>query len=148
MLLTHYSRVTEIERMAGDLRRQIGELAALGRAADGKPDRGARLRTGVRELVLGWIRDHGTPLPAERVDELLCRSTSSSTPRASRPGWIGTGEDRACVIRNVARKEANMNSPRSSRRTFLTDDTRRVGARGVAAAPGRHRAGRAAGPTG
>ncbi len=71
MLLTHYSRVTEIERMAQDLRRQIGELAALGRAADGRPDRGARLRTGVRELVLGWIRDHGTPLPAERAEELV-----------------------------------------------------------------------------
>jgi glyoxylase-like metal-dependent hydrolase (beta-lactamase superfamily II) len=71
MLLTHYSRVTEVERMAGDLRRQIGELAALGRAADGKPDRGGRLRTGMRELVLGWIRDHGTPLPAERAEELV-----------------------------------------------------------------------------
>jgi glyoxylase-like metal-dependent hydrolase (beta-lactamase superfamily II) len=71
MLLTHYSRVTEIERLAGDLRRQIAELAALGRASDGTPDRGARLRAGVRELVLGWIRDHGTPLAIERVEELV-----------------------------------------------------------------------------
>jgi hypothetical protein len=71
MLLTHYSRVTEIERLAADLRRQIGELVALGRAADGQPDRAARLRTGVRELVHGWIRDHGTPLTAEAIDELV-----------------------------------------------------------------------------
>jgi len=71
MLLTHYSRVTEVERLAADLRRQTGELAALGRAADGTPDRAARLRQGVRELVLGWVRDHETPLAAERVDELL-----------------------------------------------------------------------------
>jgi glyoxylase-like metal-dependent hydrolase (beta-lactamase superfamily II) len=71
MLLTHYSRVTEIERLAAELRRQIGELAALGRAADDKPDRGARLRAGVRELVLGWVRDHGTPLTTERVSELV-----------------------------------------------------------------------------
>jgi glyoxylase-like metal-dependent hydrolase (beta-lactamase superfamily II) len=71
MLLTHYSRVTEIERLASDLRRQVGELAALGRAADAKPDRGARLRAGVRELVLGWIRDHGTPLPTDAVLELV-----------------------------------------------------------------------------
>ena len=71
MLLTHYSRVTEIERLAGDLRRQIGELVALGRAEDGKPDRAARLRAGVEELFLGWVRDHETPLPAERVRELL-----------------------------------------------------------------------------
>jgi len=71
MLLTHYSRVTEIERLAADLRRQIAELAALGRARDGTPDRGARLRAGVRDLVLGWIRDHGTPLAIERVEELV-----------------------------------------------------------------------------
>ena len=71
MLLTHYSRVTEIERLAGDLRRQIGELAALGRAADAKPDRAARLRASVRELVLGWVHDHGTPLAPDRVDALV-----------------------------------------------------------------------------
>ncbi len=71
MLLTHYSRVTEIERLAADLRRQIGELVALGRAAEGQPDRGARLRAGVRELVLGWISDHGTPLTTEAIDALV-----------------------------------------------------------------------------
>ncbi len=71
MLLTHYSQVTEIERLAGDLRRQIGELSALGRAADGKPDRAARLREGVRALVLGWVRDHGTPLSADAAEALL-----------------------------------------------------------------------------
>ena len=71
MLLTHYSRVVEIERLAGDLRRRTRELVALGRGEDAKPDRAARLRAGVAELLLGWVRDHGTPLPAERVRELL-----------------------------------------------------------------------------
>jgi len=71
MLLTHYSRVTEIERLAGELRHQIGELATLGLAADGTPDRAARLRQGVRELVHGWVQDHGTPLPLPAVDALL-----------------------------------------------------------------------------
>ena len=71
MLLTHYSRVTEIERLAGELRHQIGELATLGLAADGTPDRAARLRQGVRELVHGWVQDHGTSLPLPAVDALL-----------------------------------------------------------------------------
>jgi glyoxylase-like metal-dependent hydrolase (beta-lactamase superfamily II) len=71
MLLTHYSRVTEVERLACDLRRQIGELAALGRAADGKPDRASRLRQGVRALVHGWLRDHGTRLGAAAIDEIV-----------------------------------------------------------------------------
>jgi glyoxylase-like metal-dependent hydrolase (beta-lactamase superfamily II) len=71
MLLTHYSRVVEVERLAGDLGRRTLELAALGRAEDGRPDRAARLRAGVEELFLGWAGDHGTPLPAGRVRELL-----------------------------------------------------------------------------
>jgi glyoxylase-like metal-dependent hydrolase (beta-lactamase superfamily II) len=71
MLLTHYSRVVEIERLAADLRRQTRELVALGRAEDGKPDRAARLRRGVEELFLGWVEDHGTPRTRESVRELL-----------------------------------------------------------------------------
>ncbi len=71
MLLTHYSRVGDVERLAGDLRRRTLELAALGRREDAKPDRAARLRTGAAELFAGWARDHGTPLPEERVRELL-----------------------------------------------------------------------------
>jgi glyoxylase-like metal-dependent hydrolase (beta-lactamase superfamily II) len=71
MILTHYSRVTEIGRLAADLQREIGELVALGRREDGKRDRAAHLRAGVEELVLGWARDHGAPLPTERIRELL-----------------------------------------------------------------------------
>ena len=71
MLLTHYSRVTEIGRLDADLRRQIGELVALGKAEDGRRDRAARLRKGVEALFLGWVAEHGTPLPADRVRELL-----------------------------------------------------------------------------
>jgi hypothetical protein len=44
---------------------------ALGQAEDGKRDRAARLRKGVEALFLGWVADHGTPLPADRVRELL-----------------------------------------------------------------------------
>jgi len=71
MLLTHYSRVTEIGRMAAELHERIGELVALGQAEDGKRDRAVRLRKGVEALFLGWVAEHGTPLPAERVRELL-----------------------------------------------------------------------------
>jgi hypothetical protein len=71
MLLTHYSRVTEIARLAAELKERVGELAALGRALDGRPDRGARLREGVRERVFAWLAAHGTELPPERVEELV-----------------------------------------------------------------------------
>lgn len=71
MILTHYSRVTEIGRLAADLQRETGELVALGRREDGRRDRAAHLRAGVEELFLGWARDHGAPLPTERIRELL-----------------------------------------------------------------------------
>jgi len=71
MLLTHYSRVTEIGRMAAELHERIDELVALGQAESGGRDRAARLRKGVEALFLGWVAEHGTPLPADRVRELL-----------------------------------------------------------------------------
>jgi glyoxylase-like metal-dependent hydrolase (beta-lactamase superfamily II) len=71
MLLTHYSRVTAVDRLAIDLEREVGQLVTLARACAGRPDRRERLRAGVRELFLGWARDHATPLPPPRVEELL-----------------------------------------------------------------------------
>jgi glyoxylase-like metal-dependent hydrolase (beta-lactamase superfamily II) len=71
MLLTHYSRVVEVDRLADDLRREIREIVALGRVEDGKPDRAARLRRGLEELFLGWVEDHGATLSRDRARELL-----------------------------------------------------------------------------
>jgi glyoxylase-like metal-dependent hydrolase (beta-lactamase superfamily II) len=71
MYLTHYSRVAEVERLADRLKAEVGELVALGRAEDGKPDRAARLRKGVAALFLGWVKDHGSPLSPERALDLL-----------------------------------------------------------------------------
>ncbi len=91
MLLTHYSRVDEVARMADDLRRQIGELVALGRAEDGKPDRAARLRKGVEELFLGWVADHGTPIAPERVRELLAVDVEINSQGIE--VWLDRGRD-------------------------------------------------------
>jgi glyoxylase-like metal-dependent hydrolase (beta-lactamase superfamily II) len=71
MLLTHYSRVTEVARLAVELKERVAELATLGRALDGRADRGARLREGVRERVFAWLAAHGTELSPARVEELI-----------------------------------------------------------------------------
>jgi glyoxylase-like metal-dependent hydrolase (beta-lactamase superfamily II) len=71
MILTHYSRVTGVDRLAADLHRRIDDLVALGRALEATTDRGPRLRAGIRDLFLGWAREHGTPLAPDRVAELL-----------------------------------------------------------------------------
>ncbi len=71
VFLTHYSQVSEVERLAQVLKDRIDELVVLGRSADGRLDRAARLRAGVLELFLGWAHEHGTPLPEAAVRELL-----------------------------------------------------------------------------
>jgi glyoxylase-like metal-dependent hydrolase (beta-lactamase superfamily II) len=71
MLLTHYSRVREVETLAAELVAQIDALVAIALAADPHPQRAARLRAAVAELFVGRASDHGCPLPAERVRELL-----------------------------------------------------------------------------
>jgi glyoxylase-like metal-dependent hydrolase (beta-lactamase superfamily II) len=91
MLLTHYSRVVEVGRLAADQRRQVGELVALGRAEDGKPDRAARLRRGLEELFLGWVRDHGTPMPRESVRELLAVDVELNAQGLE--VWLDRGRD-------------------------------------------------------
>jgi glyoxylase-like metal-dependent hydrolase (beta-lactamase superfamily II) len=91
MLLTHYSRVVEVERLAEDLRGQIRQLVALGRAEDGKPDRGARLRRGVEELFLGWVEDHGPALPRDRVRELVAVDVELDSQGIE--VWLDRGRD-------------------------------------------------------
>lgn len=71
MLLTHYSRVTGVERLASDLYEQIDAHVALARAAHGRPDRHERLKAALLELFLGRAADHGSPVSPERAAELL-----------------------------------------------------------------------------
>jgi glyoxylase-like metal-dependent hydrolase (beta-lactamase superfamily II) len=71
MYLTHYSRVTDVPRLAATLRRQIRQLVALARAEDGRPERGRHLRAGVEQLFLAWVGEHETKLALPRVRELL-----------------------------------------------------------------------------
>jgi len=71
MLVTHYSRVTQIERLAADLHTQIDHLVDLARRCDGAPDRQARLEKGIEELFVGRALDHGSPLTPDRIRESL-----------------------------------------------------------------------------
>ena len=67
MLLTHYSQVTDVGRLAGVLLEQVGALVEMGREADGRPDRAAHLRAAVGEYLVGRAVDHGC---SQSPDEL------------------------------------------------------------------------------
>jgi len=71
MILTHYSRVTDVERLARELVDQVRAIAAMARAADGRPDRHDHLVRALDEYFLGRAVDHGCTLPPSRIRELL-----------------------------------------------------------------------------
>jgi hydroxyacylglutathione hydrolase len=76
LYLTHYSRVTEIPRLAASLRRQIEAIvAAAESAADAAwPDRAEcrrRIIEAIRRLWVELARAHGVADPERRVEEIL-----------------------------------------------------------------------------
>ncbi|RDZ27194.1 MBL fold metallo-hydrolase [Lysobacter silvisoli] len=71
MRLTHYGPVTDVAAMADALLSQIDAMVALARAADGRPDRHARLVASLGELYLARAAAHGCALAPEQVRELL-----------------------------------------------------------------------------
>ncbi len=71
MLLTHYSRVTDVERLAGVLLEQVRALVEMGRAADGRSDRAAHLRAALGEYFVGRAVDHGCSQPLDELREFL-----------------------------------------------------------------------------
>jgi glyoxylase-like metal-dependent hydrolase (beta-lactamase superfamily II) len=71
MFLTHYSRVTDLRRLAGDLIEQIDTMVSIAMMSEGRADRHQRLRDELAQLYVGRAREHGCPLSQEQVLDLL-----------------------------------------------------------------------------
>jgi glyoxylase-like metal-dependent hydrolase (beta-lactamase superfamily II) len=71
MFLTHYSRVTDIERLAHDLFVQIDAMVAIVRAHAGAADRHARITDDLADLYIARAQAHGCRFDAARTRELL-----------------------------------------------------------------------------
>jgi glyoxylase-like metal-dependent hydrolase (beta-lactamase superfamily II) len=69
--LMHYSRVTDLPRLAESLKAQIRELAAIARRHAAAADRDAAIRADMRALWLTLARRHGVALPESRIDDIL-----------------------------------------------------------------------------
>ena len=66
MYLTHYGRVGDVARLAGDLIEQIDAMVALARAADGHDDRHARLVQALTQLYVGRAERPWQPADGRR----------------------------------------------------------------------------------
>ncbi len=71
MYLTHYGRVEAVERLAADLHEQIDATVALARAADGLPDRQARLMEALAGLYAQRARRHGWTQGIDALKQIL-----------------------------------------------------------------------------
>jgi glyoxylase-like metal-dependent hydrolase (beta-lactamase superfamily II) len=71
MFLTHYSRVTGLEPLAGSLHEQIDAQVALGRGAAARADRGAYLRAAIADQFRARAADLECPLGGAAFDALL-----------------------------------------------------------------------------
>ncbi|WP_119717181.1 MBL fold metallo-hydrolase [Cognatilysobacter tabacisoli] len=69
--LTHYGRVGDVPRLAADLVGQIDAMVAIARAADGTPDRHARIVRELADLYVDRARAHGVAMDAAEVTALL-----------------------------------------------------------------------------
>ena len=71
MFLTHYSRVTGVERLARDLSEQIDAMVRIALAHAANADRHAAIMTALADLYVSRARAHGCTFDAVRVRELL-----------------------------------------------------------------------------
>lgn len=71
MYLTHYSRVTDVPRLAESLKLQIRQFVAIARKHRDDANRHEAISAGLRALWLELLRQHGCTLPEARIDELL-----------------------------------------------------------------------------
>jgi glyoxylase-like metal-dependent hydrolase (beta-lactamase superfamily II) len=71
LYLTHYSRVTEVPRLAESLKLQIREFVRIARGHRDAANRHEAISADMRGLWLELLRRHGCTLSDARIDELL-----------------------------------------------------------------------------
>lgn len=71
MYLTHFGEVRELERLGRELKGRVAAFAILGRALADAPDRGARLRGDMFELLCRWLDEHHYPGDRDERHRLL-----------------------------------------------------------------------------
>jgi glyoxylase-like metal-dependent hydrolase (beta-lactamase superfamily II) len=71
MFLTHYSRVTDVERLAHDLHEQIDAMVSIARRHAGDANRHALIMEDLAQSYISRVRTHGCALSDARIREVL-----------------------------------------------------------------------------
>ena len=71
MFLTHYSRVSDVARLAGDLHADLDTFVEIARSAGAGPDSGPQIRKSMYEHLEGRLARHGVRLSATQIHDVL-----------------------------------------------------------------------------
>ncbi len=69
--LTHYSRVTDLERLASDLHRGLRAFVAIAKSCAEASDRLACIKAAMRDYLAGRLDEHGYEGGADAIDQVL-----------------------------------------------------------------------------
>ncbi len=93
MYLMHFSRVTDVPRLAASLKEQIGALAAMARAHAADADPAAGIRADMLALWLQLARAHGSALPDAAIEQALAGDLTLNTQGLM--AWLARTRDKA-----------------------------------------------------
>lgn len=88
--LTHYGRVSGAQHLAQALREQIAAFVQIARDAAAAPQRQARIREQLRELLVARVREHGVQQPEAAVDAVLASDLELNAQGLV--AWLERGE--------------------------------------------------------
>lgn len=71
LFLMHYAGVTDVPRLAASMEHQVREFVRIARAHAGSPNREEEIRSDMRALWYGLLREHGCTLPEAELDRLF-----------------------------------------------------------------------------
>ena len=71
LFLTHYSRVTDVPRLADSMERQIREFVRIAQRHASAPDREAAIQEDLRQLLVELAAEHGCPISSADLVELF-----------------------------------------------------------------------------
>lgn len=75
MYLTHYGRITDVQRLGAEFLEQLAQMVALGRALRGAPDRHGAIKQGLMRQYQARVAAHGCRFTPGEVERLLAMDT-------------------------------------------------------------------------
>lgn len=73
LFLTHYSKVTSLARLAGDMHRRIDDFVAIARKHEHDDERTAAMHESMYDYLVGEIRDHGFTGTDDEIREVVSK---------------------------------------------------------------------------